>query len=85
MNNLSAGFIGIGRKRMRVRFSIDRRIPGNTGIIEVFTTQYIKQPEIPDFDIPMQQFTLLELCNNDRDAWIEFHVLNKNNRVLNTV
>ena len=57
LNNLSAGFIGIGRKRMGVRFEIGRQIPGTNNFAEIFCTQHIKQKS-PDFDLPLQSLTL---------------------------
>lgn len=38
LNNLSSGFIGIGKKRMRVRFEIGRSIPGTEKFAEIFAT-----------------------------------------------
>ena len=53
LNNLSKGFIGIGRSRMRVRFEIGRAIPNTNNYAEIFCTAHIKQRDSPDFDIPI--------------------------------
>lgn len=58
LNNLSGGFIGIGKKRMRVRFEIGREIPGTDKFAEIFATQFIKQSDNPDFSMPLGTLTL---------------------------
>ena len=68
LNNLSAGFIGIGRKRMGVRFEIGRQIPGTNNFAEIFCSANIKQRDSPDFDLPLQTISLQKLCNNNKDA-----------------
>ena len=42
LNNLSNGFIGIGRKRMAVRFEIGRQIPGTSNFAEIYKSRHIK-------------------------------------------
>ena len=54
LNNLSSGFIGIGRSRMRVRFEIGREIPGTQNFAEIYCTPHIKQRKSNDFELPMQ-------------------------------
>ena len=53
LNNLSAGFIGIGRKRMTVRFEIGRQIPGTDKFAEIWCSRNFKQTS-EDFDFPLQ-------------------------------
>ena len=85
LNNLSAGFIGIGRKRMTVRFEIGRQIPGTNKFAEIWCSRNFKQ-QSPDFDISMQQQTLAKLCNNNRDAKIRFSVWTKTgDKMINEV
>ena len=43
LNNFSAGFIGIGKKRKGVRFEIGRQIPGTDKYAEIFASRNIKQ------------------------------------------
>ena len=85
LNNLSNGFIGIGRKRMSVRFEIGRLIPGTQNYAEIATTNHIKQHKSPDFKIPLQQHSLAVLCNNNRDQKIRFSAWTKDNRMLNAI
>ena len=42
LNNLSSGFIGIGKKRMRVKFEIGREIPGTDKFAEILASHFIK-------------------------------------------
>ena len=83
LNNLSNGFIGIGRRRMAVRFEIGRLIPGTQNYAEIATTQHIKQKKSADFKIPIQQHSLAVLCNNNQDQKIRFSVWTKDNRMIN--
>ena len=58
VNNLSKGFLGVGKKRQRVRFEIGREIPGTGNFAEIAATPHIKQPKEPDFDIPLRVYSL---------------------------
>ena len=84
VNNLSKGFLGAGKKRQRVRFTISKELE-NGEPIEVTTTPEIKQPKNDNFSIPMRIHPLNTLCNNDRNAKLRFAVVNKNKEVLNEV
>ena len=84
LNNMSAGFIGIGRKRMGVKFEIGRQIPGTDKFAEIFASQIIKQKD-GDYHLPLQSISLQKLCNNNRDAKIRFSVWDRREKLLNDV
>ena len=70
---------------MSVRFEIGRSIPGTDKFAEIAATGMIKQKNNPDFVIPMNCYTLVQLCNGDKDAQIRFSVWNKNEKMINAV
>ena len=84
LNNLSAGFIGIGRKRQIVKFKIGRQIPGTQNFADVCSTDWIKQSSA-DFELPLQEINLSQLCNNNKDSLIRFSVWIKKNKLINEV
>ena len=83
LNNLSKGFLGMGKKRMTVWFQIGRQIPGTDNFAMIYQSEPIKQ-ESADFDIPII-LSMEKLCNNDRDTNVRFSVWNKRNEMINQV
>ena len=81
LNNLSKGFIGIGKKRMAVRFEIGRQIPGTDKFAGIYCSSHIKQKS-PDFEVPVV-VSMIQLCNNNLDLPLRFSVWNKGNKMLN--
>ena len=68
-----------------VRFEIGRNIPGTNNFAEIYSSKHFSQ-ESQDFDnLPLQTFSLAELCNNNRDAPIRFSVWTKQNKMINEV
>ena len=82
LNNVG-GFC-CGKKRFPVRFKIGRQIPGTSNFAEVFKTELLCF-QTPDYELPLQMLNLSQLCNNNRDAKIQFSVFNAKDKMINQV